>query len=95
MNVVRPGDFAVSDKLFDAFIKFALADKESQLNEASVDEIAAYARSRIREELATANYSSEAGFQVLMENDPQVAKAIESMPEASKLVASAGLFGQR
>lgn len=95
VNVVRPGDFAVSDKLFEAFIKFALADKESQLNEASVDEIAAYARSRIREELATANYSSEAGFQVLMENDPQVAKALEAMPEASKLVASAGLFGQR
>lgn len=95
VNVVRPGDFAVSDKLFDAFVKFSLADKESHLSTAAMDEVAAYARSRIREELATANYSSEAGFQVLMENDPQVAKAIESMPEASKLVDTAGLFGQR
>ena len=39
---------------------------------------------RIREELATANHSNEAGVQVLLENDPQVLKAIEVMPEAEK-----------
>ena len=38
---------------------------------------------RLREELATANYSTEAGVQVLLETDPQVLKAIETMPQAT------------
>jgi hypothetical protein len=35
-------------------------------------------------ELATANYSNEAGVQVLLENDPQVTKAVAAMPEAAR-----------
>jgi hypothetical protein len=44
-----------------------------------------YVKTRLREEIATANYSTEAGQQVLLETDLQVLKAIESMPEARKL----------
>jgi hypothetical protein len=44
-----------------------------------------YVKTRLREELATANYSNEAGSQVLLEVDPQVLKAIEVLPEAKKL----------
>ncbi|MND08555.1 hypothetical protein D3C83_312620 [compost metagenome] len=44
-----------------------------------------FAKSRMRAEIATANYSSEAGQQVLLENDPQVLKAVESIPDARKL----------
>jgi hypothetical protein len=40
---------------------------------------------RLREELVTATYSNEAGVQVLLEADPQLAKAVESMPEAKKM----------
>ena len=47
-----------------------------------------YAKMRLRDEIATANYSTEAGIQVLLEADPQILKAIESMPRASGLVAS-------
>ena len=43
-----------------------------------------FAKSRLRAELATANNSSEAGQQVLLETDPQVLKAIEALPEAKK-----------
>jgi hypothetical protein len=52
-----------------------------------------YAKSRLRQELATANYSTEAGVQVLLESDPQVLKAIEVMPKAANLVASGPLGG--
>ena len=37
-------------------------------------------------EIATANYSNEAGIQVLLERDPQVLKAVEVMPEARGFV---------
>jgi hypothetical protein len=45
-----------------------------------------FAKMRLREELATANYSNEAGIQVLLEADPQILKSIESMPEAKKMI---------
>jgi hypothetical protein len=50
----------------------------------NINNQADYARTRIRQELATANYSNEAGAQVLLETDPQVVKAIEVMPQAAR-----------
>jgi hypothetical protein len=41
-----------------------------------------FAKTRLREELATANNSNEAGIQVLLEADPQVLKAIDSVAQA-------------
>jgi carboxyl-terminal processing protease len=77
-------DLQVTDKLFDAFKAFTVADKASGLSVENIDSQADYARTRLRLELATANYSNEAGIQVLLERDPQVAKAVEIMPEAAK-----------
>jgi hypothetical protein len=50
-----------------------------------------HVKMRIREELATANYSTEAGVQVLLETDVQVLKAIESMAQAGRLIETANL----
>jgi len=84
-QVVQPNEFAVSDKLFDAFRAFAAAEKENGLTAANISAEATYARTRLREEIATANYSNEAGVQVLLEADPQILKAMESMPQAINL----------
>ena len=75
----------VSDKLFDAFKQFAAAMKDSGLTAENIDAVNAYSRTRIREELATATHSNEAGIQVLLESDPQVVRATEVIPEAKKL----------
>jgi carboxyl-terminal processing protease len=88
-TALQPGEFAVSDKLFEAFKTFAAADPKAGLTAQNIDSQADYAKSRLREEIATATYSSEAGVQVLLETDPQVAKALEVMPQASGLVARA------
>ena len=85
---VQPNEFVVTDRIFDAFRAFAVSDPLNGLTAANVDSQAEFARMRIREELATANYSNEAGVQVLLEYDPQVKKAIESMGRASALVTS-------
>lgn len=75
----------ISDKVFEAFKQYTLATKDSGLTVESVSALADYARTRLREELATATHSNEAGVQVLLEVDPQVLKAVESMSEAKRL----------
>ena len=86
-QTIEPNDLAVNDKLFEAFRNYAAADKANGLSAENINSQAEYAKSRIRKELATANYSTEAGSQVLLEVDPQLQKAVESMTEAKKLSA--------
>lgn len=88
-QTVAANEFQAGDKLLDAFKAFVAGDKASGLSVENLSAQTDYIKSRIREELATANYSSEAGAQVLLEIDPQVLKAIESMPQAEKLTETA------
>jgi carboxyl-terminal processing protease len=83
--VVQPNEFLVNDKLFEAFRAYTVGDKLSGLTAENINKEIDFAKSRLRAEIATANYSSEAGQQVLLENDPQVLKAVESIPEAKQL----------
>jgi carboxyl-terminal processing protease len=87
-QTLQPGEFAASDRIFDAFVSFAVAGKENGLTADNITGQSEYARMRLREELATANYSTEAGIQVLLEADPQILKAIDAMPRAGELVAT-------
>ena len=84
-QVIGANDVVVGDKLLDAFRSFAAADKKNGLNAANINGQAEYAKQRIRQELATADFSNEAGVQVFLETDPQILKAIESMPQAGKI----------
>jgi carboxyl-terminal processing protease len=87
-------DFQISDKLLEAFRNFVAGDKASGLTAENINGQLDYVKSRLREEIATANYSSEAGQQVLLETDPQVLKAVEALPEARKLAESVKLDRQ-
>ncbi len=84
---IEPSDLTVNDKLFEAFRTFTTAEKANGLTAENINSQIDYGKSRIREELATANYSTEAGAQVLLEVDPQLMKAVESITEAKKLTA--------
>lgn len=86
--VVQPNEFLVNDKLFEAFRAFTVSEKLNGLTAENINKEIDFAKSRLRAEIATANYSSEAGQQVLLENDPQVLKAIESIPEAKQLLVT-------
>ncbi len=83
---VQPEDFQINDKLFDAFRAYTVKDKNDGLTAANINSEIDYAKSRLRDELATANNSTEAGQQVLIETDPQVLKAITEIPDAKKLL---------
>jgi carboxyl-terminal processing protease len=83
--VVQPNEFQVTDKLFEAYRAFTASEKLNGLSAENINSQADFAKSRLRAEIATANYSSEAGQQVLLENDPQILKSIESIPQARQL----------
>jgi carboxyl-terminal processing protease len=81
---ISPNDLQISDKLLDSFRNFTVADPKNGLTADNINSQIEYAKMRLRLELATANYSNEAGIQVLLENDPQVTKAVEVMPDATR-----------
>jgi carboxyl-terminal processing protease len=87
-QTIEPNDLQINDKMLEAFRSFTANDKENGLSPENINSQIDYARTRLREELATANYSTEAGVQVLLEQDPQVLKAIDAIPEAKKLMGS-------
>lgn len=84
-QTVKPDEFVIDNKILDAFRAFVEKDKLNGLTAENVNSQIDYAKSRLRDELATANNSTEAGQQVLLETDPQVQKAIDAIPEAKKL----------
>lgn len=85
-STIAQNDLQVGVTLFDAFVAHTINNKENGLTKANIESQIKYAKSRLREQIATAKYSSEAGIQVLLESDPQVLKAIDAIPEAQKLV---------
>ena len=85
---IQPTAFVINDRLFEAFKSYAASDKQSGLTVESIMKDPDFAKTRLRLELATANYSNEAGIRVLLEVDPQILKAVELMPEAKKLLDS-------
>lgn len=87
-QTVQTDQFQINDKLFEAFRNFTVKDTENGLTAENINSQIDYAKTRLREELATANNSTEAGQQVLLEVDPQVLKAIDAIPEAKKLLES-------
>lgn len=84
--VVQPNELLINERLLETFRNFAVKNKENGLTAEAFNSQLDYARARLRAEMATAINSSEAGVQVLLETDPQVLKALESVPEARKLL---------
>jgi carboxyl-terminal processing protease len=87
-QTVSANDFIIDNKILDAFRAFVAKDKAHGLTLENINSQLDYAKSRLRDELATANNSTEAGQQVLLETDPQVLKAIDAITEAKKLLGT-------
>jgi carboxyl-terminal processing protease len=86
---MRAADFPVNDRVLEAFREFVRKDPTLGLTAAQVDAEADYARLRVREEIATAAYGSEAGLRVLLDADPQLLRALEVFPDAKRLAEMA------
>ncbi|HEX8558438.1 MAG TPA: S41 family peptidase [Pyrinomonadaceae bacterium] len=87
---VEPGAFAVDDKVFKAFKDYVAAMPDEQKpTEAQLDRARDFIVRQLRYDLTTAAYGSVKATQVLMLDDPQVVKAIDSLPRARDLATAA------
>ena len=83
---LRPTDYPVTDKVVEAFRAYVRKHgEELGLTAAQVDADLDYARLRLREEIVTAAYGTEAGSRTLLDSDPQLLRALEVFPDAKRL----------
>ncbi len=86
---VDAGDFRVTDELVDTFIDFAVKTLPGKFSADTLQREAAFIKLRLRYNIAMASYGSVSANQVLIEDDPQVAKAVETLPRAAQLAKAA------
>jgi carboxyl-terminal processing protease len=81
--------FPVSDELFNSFKKFVANEKSWNLSIEQIEAEKDFIKSRLRYNLANAAYGSVAANQILIEEDLQIAKAVQALPRAKQLALSA------
>ncbi len=86
----RPTDYPVNERLLEAFRNYVKQHSESALTSAQIEAELDYVRLRLRDDIVTAGYGSEAGSRVLLESDPQLLRGLEVLPEAKSLAESIG-----
>jgi carboxyl-terminal processing protease len=84
----RSSDYAISDRVVEAFRNFLRKDPSRHLTDAQIDSELDYAKLRLRVEIITAAYGADEGQRVLLESDPQTLRAIGVLPEAKRLAES-------
>lgn len=91
---IRPSDFPASEELFSGLKNYLLKNSGSFSAE-QIEANRKFILLRLRFNLATAAFGNVAANQVLIENDLQVAKALETLPRARNLSLVAGKFLQK
>lgn len=86
---IRTSDLAISDDAVAAFKKFIAEEKGWKIPIEKIESEKVFIKSRLRYNLATVTFGSVAANQVLIEDDPQVAKAVQVLPRAKLLALSA------
>jgi carboxyl-terminal processing protease len=81
----KPADFTITDRVLEAFSNFTRKDPAQGLQPAQIDADLEFVKLRLREEIVTAAFSSDAGQRVLLESDPQTLRGFEVLPDAKRL----------
>jgi carboxyl-terminal processing protease len=87
-----PRDFQVTDAVlqeFRQFIDSGISEQKIQISDQDLKDNSDFIRTRIRFSLVTSIFGETEANRISIENDPLVEKAIESMPQASALLAKA------
>ena len=91
---LEPTDFPMTELLYQAFKSFALKDSSWNATAAQLDASRAFLELQIRYNVITAAYGRVTAEQVLVYDDPQVAKAVETLPRARQLALSVMRAGE-
>jgi carboxyl-terminal processing protease len=84
----RASDYPVTDRVVEAFRTFLRNDSQVGLSQTQIDEELDFVKFRLRGEVVTAAFGSDAGARILLESDPQVLRALEALPDAKRLAES-------
>ncbi|HMS41809.1 MAG TPA: S41 family peptidase, partial [Pyrinomonadaceae bacterium] len=86
---IRSNDFEISDTLFTEFKKFLSDENAWEISGEKIEKEKEFITSRLKFNLAIAKFGSVAANQLLIEDDPQIAKAISALPKAKQLALAA------
>jgi carboxyl-terminal processing protease len=86
---LQPTDYPITDALFNAFKDFVVKDPAWKMTPQFLDRNRAFISQQMRYNIITAAYGKVTADEVLVIDDPQVAKAVESLPKARELAQSA------
>jgi carboxyl-terminal processing protease len=81
-------DYAITDQVLEAFRNYVKTDANAGLTLAQIEAELDFVKLRLREQMITAAYGADDGIRVLLDNDPQVMRAIEALPDAKRLAES-------
>src|SRR6266404_1188123 len=79
---LQPNEYQITDKVLAAFKTFLRDHKEFKLEETRADKDAEFIKRQIRYEMVTAAYGVETAYQVLLETDLQMQRAVAEIPKA-------------
>jgi carboxyl-terminal processing protease len=79
---LQPNEYQINDKVLAAFKSFVREHKEYKLEDTRVDKEADFIKRQIRYEMVTAAYGVETAYQVLLDMDVQMQRAITEIPKA-------------
>ena len=86
---LMPTDYPVNEALYKAFKEYVARHPDWKTLAPQLDRQRAFIEVQLRFNLITAAYGRVAADQVLISDDPQVAKAVEVMPRARELAMTA------
>ena len=81
-------DFVVDDSVIGQFRKY-LTDQHIQFTDQQIQQNTAWLKWEIKREVFTTVFGLNDGYRVELENDPQLEKAVSSIPQAKALYANA------
>lgn len=81
-------DFAVNDSVIGQFRKF-LASEHIKFTDENIQSNLSWLKWQIKREVFTSVFGQDAGYKVALEDDPQLDKAIELIPQARALYQNA------
>ncbi|MBK7393229.1 MAG: S41 family peptidase [Chloracidobacterium sp.] len=84
-NRVTPRDLPSTEALKSAFLSFVKKQGTWRFSDKQLTAEAAFIKLRLRYNIIMASYGVNAAQQVVTEDDPQVAKAVETLPRAGQL----------
>jgi carboxyl-terminal processing protease len=88
-HTIESADFPITEEIYKAFSDYVAKDANWKTLAPQLDRNRSSIETQLRFSLATAAYGSVTALQVVMREDPQVAKAIEVEPRARDLAQAA------